>query len=693
MRTFFSRFSNCLLSIFLCGFSLSAYESKQSALEVRHIEGKGIGYQKGYTTLQLFNISSQEIKGIYPYLDWRGHLFNDGKFASNAGLGFRWVNGCRIWGGNVYYDYRKILKKNLNQISLGFENLGMNWDFFANGYLVVGRSYAKTQGIEFGYFDQNSLYYQATCYDGMSGADATVRYHTINNENFDVYLDITPYYYHSSHTDSIFGGKFSASFNLANLFFAKGSVSYDHSFKWIGQGVLGLTFPLGKKVKAPPCKKWEKQPQVFAERLSQIPNHNEIIVAKKFHKYRLALNPATGTPYTFWFVNNQSNSQGTFESPFPLLNQAEEASKPYDIIYVFPGDGTTTSMDQGISLKDFQQLWGSSIPHTLITEAGPLIVPNFSATAPKIFGPTVTVSLSNQNTVSGMEILFSGSATGIQGIGKSGASIYSNVIQNINPSTSVDSYGIYMEGPSLSGIVSIQSNQINYIPPEGSDNTRMKGINFYVNDAGEAYNLKIEIINNQIFTKRNGFTLGAEDGSASSVDLLIQRNTLATFTTSQDPIACSFHGVMKATFNIRDNNIHVGDQGIYLIGYNDSQANGTIYNNRLMQCKVGIKLKMDGGNSQNLPFLSAAVKSNRFSNFLESSTASFDAYIENGKYGIMCLKVNDNYAPTTPPFIFNNENPSPMSGISILNLSSYKNNTVSSTITTDIETNPTCPTP
>ena len=78
-----------------------------------------------------------------------------------------------------------------------------------------------------------------------------------------------------------------------------------------------------------------------------------------------------------WFVNNTSPApgSGTFESPFPTLIQAQDASAPNDIIYVFTGDGTDKGMNAGIMLQKGQQLFGASINHTIKTTMGHVKIP------------------------------------------------------------------------------------------------------------------------------------------------------------------------------------------------------------------------------------------------------------------------------------------------------------------------------
>jgi len=135
----------------------------------------------------------------------------------------------------------------------------------------------------------------------------------------------------------------------------------------------------------------------------------EIIVVGTKRKCIPALNPATGQPYNFVFVNNRSNSLGTYESPYPTLALAQENSDINDIIYVFPGDGTTAGMDAGITLKYKQKLWGSGINHTLQTAQGDFIIPAQSTTAPQITNTDIDtegdgITLDSFNQLSGLTI-------------------------------------------------------------------------------------------------------------------------------------------------------------------------------------------------------------------------------------------------------------------------------------------------
>ena len=109
-------------------------------IRLRHIESKGLGYNKGYSSLDAFLTYPKWSGDFLPFVDLRGHVFNDGKTAANAGWGFRYLSEPkkRVFGLNFYYDYRDASKKSYRQVSAGLEALGITWDFRMNGYLPVG---------------------------------------------------------------------------------------------------------------------------------------------------------------------------------------------------------------------------------------------------------------------------------------------------------------------------------------------------------------------------------------------------------------------------------------------------------------------------------------------------------------------------------------------------------------------------
>src|SRR5690242_8258959 len=111
-----------LSTTLLCGISMvsgdelsqKTYEQESKKSEIcsagpssmrvgaRHITGPGVGYKKGYTTLETFLAPAPDLWSFMPFVDLRGHLFDDGKeWAANAGLGVRKLIGDRVYGINT----------------------------------------------------------------------------------------------------------------------------------------------------------------------------------------------------------------------------------------------------------------------------------------------------------------------------------------------------------------------------------------------------------------------------------------------------------------------------------------------------------------------------------------------------------------------------------------------------------------
>src|SRR5579862_7141811 len=115
----------------------------------------------------------------------------------------------------------------------------------------------------------------------------------------------------------------------------------------------------------------------------------------------------------FLFVDNTSSltakhgkrasSDGSFLHPYRTLAEAEANSLTNDVIYVFPGDGTTNGMASGIVLQAGQKLWGAGVSHVLRTSGGSVTIPAAATSSPRITNPNGDgVALAADNEVSGI---------------------------------------------------------------------------------------------------------------------------------------------------------------------------------------------------------------------------------------------------------------------------------------------------
>jgi hypothetical protein len=376
---------------------------------IRHIESGGIGYENGYTTLEAFLASDPSRWAVTPFLDVRGHVFDNGKWAANAGIGLRALWGNRAYGINTYYDYRNTGRINANQIGAGIETLGKLLDFRINGYLPVGEKISDPYHPTFGAFSGHYMLVSQKYQSAMKGADAEFGFHFGKSKSFDFYAAAGPYYFIGKVAPTTWGGKARISGTFKEFLTIEISDSYDRTFHNKFQGQISLNFSIGPKSKVKEQRRTCKVANTLNDRMLQPVDRQEIIVIDKRRKKTVAIDPATGLPYFFVFVNNTSSSDGTYESPYPTLAQAQDNSSPNNIIYVFPGDGTTTGMDSGISLKANQNFWGSGVSHLIQTSAGMITIPAQSSSSPTITNTNINtdgnaITLAATNAISGFTI-------------------------------------------------------------------------------------------------------------------------------------------------------------------------------------------------------------------------------------------------------------------------------------------------
>ena len=409
---------------------------KHNRISVRHIEGGGIGYSQGYTTLEGFFAPDPQKLLLMPFLDIRGHVFDHGKMAANAGLGFRGIWGARTYGLNAYYDYRSTKKLHYNQVGVGIETLGALWDFRINGYLPVGRKITSPYNTKFDKFSGHHLLLSQKYQFAMKGADAELGFHFGKSKNFDFYAAAGPYYYIGEIGPNTWGGKARLGGVYKEYITVEVSNSYDRMFHNNFQGQLTFTLPFGgrSRVKKTRPRNSCKITDAIVSRMVQPVGREEIIVVGKRNQNTLAIDPATGKPYFFVFVDNTSNSSGTYDSPYHSFAQAQANSSPNNIIYVFPGDGTTTGMDSGISLQANQKFWGSGVSHQIQTSAGTISIPAQSNTLPLITNTNINtegnaITLATHNAISGFSIT-SAMNDAIYGVDPQSLEISSCIIEN-----------------------------------------------------------------------------------------------------------------------------------------------------------------------------------------------------------------------------------------------------------------------
>lgn len=238
-------------------YSCECASSKNIA--VSHTEGSGLGYSIGYTSLDLFLSQPFENQMCVAFFDLRGHIFNNGRCASNVGVGLRSLANCSwcapILGANVFYDFLNTKRGTYNQVGVGLEAIGQQWDLLANAYLPIGRTKRDIYRFSYDFFKHDEPIFLLKAKESLAfkGVDLLLRYRISLSNCFETSFSLGPYFYwgHSAITTNAFrskfvhayGGQARARLFYRNYVYLEGIGSYDSHFKWNGQVTLTLNVP------------------------------------------------------------------------------------------------------------------------------------------------------------------------------------------------------------------------------------------------------------------------------------------------------------------------------------------------------------------------------------------------------------------------------------------------------------------
>ena len=587
---------------------------------IRHIEGGGVGYNKGYSTLESFIAADPNLWSCTPFLDLRGHIFNDGRVALNTGLGLRSILGSRVYGINSYYDFRNTNHRNYNQVGLGLETLGKLIDVRVNGYLPVGRKVSSPYDIGFNSFSGNSILVKRKFQYAMKGVDGELGFHLGKASDFDFYGALGSYYFKGSEGKGVLGGKVRLSGSFKEYVKLEVSDSFDNVFHNNVQGQLTLSLPFGPKSK-PKLKGRTNfancdMATAITSRMLQPVDRQEIVVVDSNTK----VDPASNFVI---FVDNQSNSLGTFESPYPTLLQAQTNSNPGDIIYVFPGDGTTTGMDNGITLKNDQKFWGSGASHTLVTNLGTITIPALTTIYPTITSTGDVITLATNNKISCFNIENT-SGNGINGTMPGNLYISSTNITT----TSVDSgfRGIY---------ININNNQKNYV---FIDTIITSGGNEGIRINTNGTSTLNGIVSNSSIKSPDNAAIRFQSNNSSEIQAKCINNFCSDSSWDALSILINDNSIINSI--IEKTNFETSNQsGCYIENNSSDPRSVEIYakNNTFKDNKWGLYIS-------NNRTTKAIVENNKF-----STDKTLDIYVYNNLS--MCLELNGNNCNSTSSLI------------------------------------------
>jgi hypothetical protein len=250
-----------LVGLIILGFTLSCFNieafellrpsnerylkyNQTDRISLTGLGGESYGCEKRWATLEFFTAPSICNEEIIPFIDLKGHFLDSSKWAANAGVGVRWVTCCnrRVTGFNVYYDYRQGCRGEYNQVGMGFESLGLNFDIRINGYMPIGKTIFTNTRMFNDYIGPFVITCKRKEY-AMPGADLEIGRYVDPCSSYMLYTALGGYYYYKNHFSHFLGvvGRIKIQYNEYLSLEVK--ASYDKACHGKLQGALQLTIP------------------------------------------------------------------------------------------------------------------------------------------------------------------------------------------------------------------------------------------------------------------------------------------------------------------------------------------------------------------------------------------------------------------------------------------------------------------
>ena len=407
---------------------------------------QGLGFNGSFVTL------GGKTRLFQDYLDGRwlfetelNHsIDDDGGFFLNIGIervfSIKSANADISFG--VFYDYDN---DDQQTFSNGFHQIGVSgavktryFDLIGNGYIPVGTDeFTLADPTGENIFVGNNIAIQAGIESALQGFDFTLRTRPKQLAFVNGYVDFGAYHYDSDLVDSFAGGRLRAGMQIFRGLTVAAEVNHDERFDTTGVVSVGYIFGATNSGRGSEYAGLARDLEKFARNDHIVRFSQDLVVA---------VNPLTGMPFNVIHANNlqQGIGDGTADSPFATLAEAEAASSINDIILVDIGDGTDTGYQDGITLQDGQQL---------LSGGGTNFIPNIDGTLVQVTdgtggaatisnaGGTEVVLLADNNTLGGINIDALDADFGVLGVGISGGTF-----------SSVMSSSATFDGVSLQGV-------------------------------------------------------------------------------------------------------------------------------------------------------------------------------------------------------------------------------------------------
>jgi hypothetical protein len=575
----------------------------------------GLGYEGSYFSAgYMFDFWDDPWDGTW-MLDARGHISAErGNFFGNLGFlrnVFFDAMGADVRVG-IWYDIDDDApaewQHTMHQLSVSGEVLGELFDFRANGYLPVGDYNYRLghSGLPLGNFVDNRFLAQTGIDNALRGFDVMGGIRPPFAEAWRGSLDLGGYYYRSDIVEPFGGFKGRVTIQPSPMLQGVFEVNHDRVYKTTG--FLGVSMHFGSGA-------FGRGGGSPSGRGQELPRRNDHIV-RFYQEPIFAINPNTGLLYRAIHVDNSNtdpNPDGSAENPYTNLIDAQNASRPDEVIVVHFGDGTTNGYDTGIVLKDRQFLIGEGGRTVTLPVQGfgrvSVGAPGRRPTLTNPIGPAVT--LANNNEVAGLRIddaivgIFGTGITGTIGDQLLEAFIYDNLIENS-----------FADGTLITQSQGDFLFQRNIYQTNSGDGVEMRS-----NFGTVVFNDNNQFLANNTAGATAGIHVLQEGGvglGSSPFSVLVEDNTIEVNNVGVHSEADGAGS--NLTTVVRENRSISGNaDGVRLSSFNAGLHNASVIDNPVMDLNglvgegVAVRL-LTGGTTGGVAVLNALVARNTFTN-------------------------------------------------------------------------------
>jgi len=433
--------------------------------------GQGVVQDRSILPVEMFPFFRMD-QSLY-FSDLRFFPTIEGTFGGSVGAGYRFFSPAwdRVFGISGWYDADGTRDDYFQQLGLSLETYGGPFDFRTNLYLPIGQTDRQNSlaliNNSSRFVGNNVVYDQIDTFTAaMRGLDMEVgvglpgqfaRHHALR-----AYAGW--YYFNDDQGDNIVGASARIQGTIASGLDASVEITNDNFFNT--RAFFNLSWTFG------PLRRADASAATTADRLGEHVTRNYTVLAPTrsvVDANVLAVNPQTGTPYTFAQVNSAAapGGNGSINNPFQTIAQAQSANDQIIFVHtnsVFTGAAATITMSSGQSILGD----GAGVVHTIdVPQLGSIALPHSTTGSLPVLESAAgsAVVLATNSIFSGFTIV-NPTANGIYGNGVSNAVVAYVTVNNagadgihlLNSANTIDILNTNVSGSAGDGLALLGGN-------------------------------------------------------------------------------------------------------------------------------------------------------------------------------------------------------------------------------------------